>query len=457
MGKKTIKQEDGKLSGSGKGEYDRRQETEKIVPPPLDEEKLFITKIKPPPDKTSETVDMEAEQTIPSPPDVYFHNRTVLPDFSRSETGPRPEANPRQRYERQKKLGEGGGGEVELVKDNDIFRLVAIKRLKKDLHNPWMLKRFVEEIRTVGHLEHPNIVPVHDVGIDGEGHYYFIMKYVHGESLESVIDKLRKGDPFTHQKYTFEYRTNIFAEILKAIEFAHHHGVIHRDLKPANIMIGPYGEVQVMDWGIAKQIRKVPGRKIAEKILEDIEASIRESGDMALAENRAFKTQQNFLIGTPAYMAPEQVMGKNDQLDERTDIYSLCALFYEFLTLRPYLSAKKNLQETLQGVLKEKPKMAILVRSKYQPAVPADLGHFVKKGLAKDPGKRYQSVSEMRTLLQRIQEGYIPIQCPMTLTKRSLHSLLHLVNNHPMLGVLLAMLATALLLGGSLFLASLLQ
>jgi serine/threonine protein kinase len=444
-----MKQKDGKSSEAGNNGYDRRQETEKIAPPPLDEDEFFKTRVKSSPAETAKAVDREA--------DVYFPNRTILPDFRRSATGPRPEANPRQRYERQKKLGEGGGGEVELVRDNDIFRLVAIKRLKKDLHNPWVLKRFVEEIRTVGHLEHPNIVPIHDVGMDEEGQYYFIMKYVHGESLESVIRKLKNGDPYYHQKYTFEYRTNIFAEILKAIEFAHHHGIIHRDLKPANIMIGPYGEVQVMDWGIAKQIHKVPARKLPEKLLEDIEASIRESGDMTLAEERAFKSQQNFLIGTPSYMAPEQVLGKNDQLDERTDIYSLCALFYEFLTLRPCLSPKKNLQETLQGVLKEKPRMATYVHSKYQLAVPADLGHFVKKGLAKEPGKRYQSVSEMRTLLQRIQEGYMPIQCPMTLIKRSLHILIHLVNNRPRLGVLLAMLAAALLLAGAIFLASLLQ
>lgn len=471
MDKKHAKNKKKSSSEHDHEKFENEQKTEKIVRPPMDTDPLFPTGPGPSTKISPGTVNMGTEQTRFSSPagknnaeasapdypaDVFFHNQSILPLFKQGDSGLLLELQGRKRFERQKKLGEGGGGEVELVRDNDIYRLVAIKRMKKTVHNPWMLKRFIDEIRVVGHLEHPNIVPIHDVGIDEEGYYYFVMKYVHGESLESVIHKLKAGNPYYHQKYTYEYRTNIFSEVLKAIEFAHHHGVIHRDIKPANIMIGPYGEVKVMDWGIAKQIRKMPGKKIPERLIEDIETSLQAFGDTTLEENRVYKTRDSIIIGTPAYMAPEQALGRNDRLDERTDIYSLCALFYELLTLQPYLPPKQSLPETLKGILEEKPKLATFVRSRHQPSVPADLGHFVKKGLAKDPRDRYQSVSELRTLLQSIQEGYMPIQCPMTLAKRSLHALIHLVNSHPVLGILTVILVGAMLVSGSLFLIYLL-
>jgi serine/threonine-protein kinase len=163
-----------------------------------------------------------------------------------------------------------------------------------------------------------------------------------------------------------------------------------------------------------------------------------------------YKTQQGTAIGTPAYMAPEQVRGGGH--DERTDIYSLTALFYEFLTLNSYLKTKESLKEMLQGVASDKPKLAMLVSNKHQPAVPADLSHFLAKGLQKEPNNRFQSVKEMQVLLQRIASGHTPVQCPFTFTKRIYQTLINLVSNHPMTGVMLFMVLAMFTIGGGYFL-----
>src|SRR5690606_2195258 len=173
---------------------------------------------------------------------------TVLPRLRHTGDGPpKLERTFAARYETLSALGEGGLGEVVLVKDNDIRRKVAMKKLKTG-QQPASVHRFVEEIRLVGELDHPNIVPVHDVGIDEDGRFYFIMKYVEGETLEELIERLRSGDPEALAAYPPEVRIHIFLEILHAVRCAHQAGIIHRDIKPANIMIGRFGEAMVMDW-----------------------------------------------------------------------------------------------------------------------------------------------------------------------------------------------------------------
>jgi len=311
-----------------------------------------------------------------------------------------------------------------------------------------MVLRFADEVRMVGHLEHPNIVPIHDVGKTEEGQYYFVMKYLDGETLESVIEKLVDGDRDYHRRYTFEHRTLIFLEILKAMEFAHHRGIIHRDLKPANIMIGSYGEVMVMDWGIARNFHQGQDEEPARTSEPPPDA-----GPIKGGVERLYETQHATVVGPPLYMSPEQVRGLTGLLDERSDIYNLCAVFYEFLALKPYISPKPTMKETLLAVLTEKPTHPMLVWTKNQPPPPADLGHFVLKGLAKDPAGRFQSVREMRERLERIGEGYFPVQCPWTLAKRSIHGTLHFVDHHPVLTLLSLMTFVGGLVAGGYFLA----
>ena len=341
----------------------------------------------------------------------------------------------KERYEALRKLGEGGAGEVVLVKDNDIRRMVAMKRIREDQQAPASLLRFAEEVQTVGRLEHPNIVPLHDVGLDEEGNYYFTMKYVQGQTLGDIIQKLRDGDPEYTKRFSFERRTQLFVEILYAIKFAHEAGYIHRDIKPENIMIGEYGEVQVMDWGIAKRIRDVPETR--EKFLS-VESEIVQRMQAELGQDwnqRAFETQTGDIVGTPAYMSPEQALGK--ELDERSDVYSLTALFYEFVNLRHYLEHKNTLQEMLFGIITEDPIDSENIKNEHQGAVPREICFFLRKGMKKNPDERYQSVDEMLHLLQSNLEGKICVHCPSTFLKRGAHEYGHYLDNHRIFGVVL--------------------
>jgi serine/threonine-protein kinase len=246
------------------------------------------------------------------------------------------------------------------------------------------------------------------------------MKYIDGETLESVIAKLAAGDPVYHRRFTPERRVQIFMGVLEAVAFAHSQGVIHRDIKPANIMVGPYGEVVLMDWGIAKTLREGGSD---DGLLPRMEPG----GD---GRRRLFETQIGTVIGTPAYMAPEQARG--DRVDERTDIYALSVLFFELLTLDHYLSAHaETLEKMLAGVITVEAPMAFTVKSAHQPSVSPDLSWFLRKGLEKKPEARYQTVNEMVERLQRRAEGDIPVQCGITAVRRATNAWTRFLDQHP--------------------------
>jgi serine/threonine-protein kinase len=346
---------------------------------------------------------------------------TVLPRLEfEGGGGPLLVTGARTRYEDVKTLGEGGMGEVLLARDNDIQRLVARKRLKNASRSS-VLARFVEEIRTVGQLEHASIVPIHDVGRDEDGQYFYVMKYVEGETLESVLDRLASGDADYHKKYDISRRVLVFREILRTIHYAHTRGIIHRDIKPSNIMVGAQGEVMVLDWGLAKQIRRPAGPRPeapspqVERIIDAIsDASEPEGGSTS---NRMAQTAHGQVMGTLAYMSPEQARGDVDQVDERSDIYSLGALWYRMLALRHYLSPKRDARDLVRGILEELPvipTVAAVIGPQGQP--PHHLGKLALKALAKDPRRRYQSVSEMIDFINE-HIGGIPVcgyECPVT-------------------------------------------
>ncbi|HWE27958.1 MAG TPA: serine/threonine-protein kinase, partial [Polyangia bacterium] len=199
---------------------------------------------------------------------------TVLPRLERRGEAQKVVVDGRLRYEPVRALGAGGQAEVTLARDHDIDRAVALKRLLPERNDEASVLRFAEEIRAVGQLEHPNIVPIHDVGVDAEGRYFFVMKYVEGETLESIIGKLRAGDEAYQRRYTAEYRLQICNEILRGVEHAHALGIVHRDLKPANIMVGALGEVVIMDWGLAKRIGEPEPRAVAAAAASDERARL---------------------------------------------------------------------------------------------------------------------------------------------------------------------------------------
>jgi serine/threonine-protein kinase len=344
---------------------------------------------------------------------------TVLPRVAMIDAKPQLVVERKRRFEAVRSLGEGGHGEVTGARDHDIGREVAIKRLRAGMRASGAALRFAEEVRTVGQLEHPNIVPIHDVGIDENDEYFFVMKYVEGETLEAVIEKLAAGDREAHARYGFERRVQIFVGILEAVAYAHSKGILHRDIKPANVMVGAYGEVCLMDWGVATRKDQEP-------------LTLPKAGE---------------LVGTPAYMSPEQARGET--IDQRSDVYALCLVFHELLCLRHPLEEKATLNAVLHAVSHEPVPNATFVRSPHQPPVPAELGWFVRKGLAKDPAQRFQSVNEMIERLELRAEGSFPIQCPITFSKRVLGGVRRFVDHHPLLTSVALFASVAVLLVAS--------
>ena len=258
---------------------------------------------------------------------------SVLPRVVREGDDVRLVASDAERYRVERELGRGGMGEVSLATDQDIGRRVAVKRLLSQ--QPSTLARFVDEVRTIGRLEHPNIVPIHDVGVDAEGRYFFVMKFVDGETLSSIIRRLADGDAKAHARFGFEQRLDIFIGLVRALQFAHERGIIHRDIKPDNIMVGPFGEVMLMDWGIARAIGE-------DDAPSDAEA--------ALASDRACETSDGAVIGTPMYMSPEQAGGQTSTLDARSDLYSAFVVLFELLTLHVYIRDAQSVMDVLVKV-----------------------------------------------------------------------------------------------------------
>ncbi len=325
-----------------------------------------------------------------------------------------------------------------LAQDQDIARKVAVKRLLPEANDPIMLARFVDEIRTVGRLEHPNIVPVHDVGVDDDGRYYFVMKYVEGETLEQIIRKLNAGDAEYHRIYNSERRVEIMIGVLNALEYAHAHGVVHRDVKPANVMVGRYGEVVLMDWGIAKPLDS------SRDLTQGADATIGNEND----RGRMYMTHVGSLVGTPAYMSPEQARGDIDNIDIRSDLYSACVMLHEFITLRHYLADETTIDGLLTSILtKEIGSAGEQHKCAAQHGMPAELMYVAIKGMAKEPAQRaYATASDFINELQRALSGTFAVNCKVTMCKRFLREAARAVDRRPnlviysLMGIVVAVL-----------------
>jgi serine/threonine protein kinase len=366
------------------------------------------------------------------PPRDPAQRFTVLPRPGQPE-----DDEPKPRYRLEQHLGRGGMGEVEAVFDQDIGRLVAVKRRRAGVEGVLGLSRFADEIRTVGQLEHPNIVPIHDVGMDELGRHFFTMKYIQGLTLADIIRRLKAGEPEAHARWGFEERVRIFRGVLEAVGFAHEQGVLHRDLKPANIMVGDHGEVTVLDWGLARPVDPDQPEPVGQRH----PAVPKESGE------RLSDTRAGQVLGTPAYMSPEQARG--EPLDARSDVYALCVILHELVGLEHYLEGLRDSQAVMEGVQRVEPKLLKLPRHPVQGQVPMDLLWYVHAGLHKEREQRYPSVAAMLHRLDERAEGRIPIQCHVTFTQRVLNELTRIAVRHPVAALagyaLAAVLAVATL------------
>ena len=290
------------------------------------------------------------------------------------------------RYEFRGSLGRGGLGEVFRVFDRSIRRDVALKILRPDRAGPSMIARFVEEGQIGGQLEHPNIAPVHEIGVTLDGQVYFTMKLVEGRSLRERIHEAQGGlrAGLGEDRFPLVRRIDVFKKICDAVGFAHDRGVIHRDLKPSNVMLGTHGEVLVMDWGLARILGEV------ETHGDDVVRSDRH-------EEGIDPTRPGTTAGTPGYMSPEQILGNIQAQGARSDVYALGTILYELLTFtRPFEG--DDPQSTLLSALKDplEPAAARARRlfgpGRGAPVVPRELEAIAGRALARDPGQRYDGV-----------------------------------------------------------------
>jgi serine/threonine protein kinase len=267
-----------------------------------------------------------------------------------SEEMPRPQDFP-ERYQLVGEIARGGMGAIFKARDVDLGRDIAVKMmLETHKGSTEMLQRFVEEAQIGGQLQHPGIVPVYELNQTGDRRPYFTMKLVKGQTLTALLAQRPEGP---HDLPRF---LSIFEQVCRTVAYAHARGVIHRDLKPSNIMVGNFGEIQVMDWGLAKVLKRGGcGEEPPEEASVILTARSHEQSPSTRTTEPAFgsHTAAGSILGTPAYMAVEQARGEVDSLDERCDVFGLGAVLCEMLTGKPPYEAEHRLGLLMQAALGE--------------------------------------------------------------------------------------------------------
>jgi hypothetical protein len=259
------------------------------------------------------------------------------PERPAAEPATSPEQRPAQmpteqvgRYHVLGEIGRGGMGTVLRSRDPELGRDLALKLMLGDCADrPEAVQRFREEAQVGGQLQHPGVVPVYELGNADDGRPYFTMKLVKGETLAKLLKE--RASP-TQDRPRF---LKIFEQVCQAVAYAHAKGVIHRDLKPGNIMVGAFGEVQVMDWGLAKVLNASVTAGPEPSTQHDPAATVASLVQVARGDSGGSETQEGDVLGTPAYMPPEQALGEISRLDQRADVFSLGALLCEILTGKP--------------------------------------------------------------------------------------------------------------------------
>ncbi len=306
----------------------------------------------------------------------------IRPDKTAS-SGETPELDqltvkPQERYKFLRSIGFGGMKGVLLVHDSDTDRDVAMAIMPDFRERPKEdLERFVREAKVTAKLEHPNIISIYDIGIDRSGSPYFTMQHLRGMTLDHLLRRIAQGDAKV-EKYKLDRLLMIYLRVCNAVDFAHSRKICHLDLKPANINIGDFGEVQVIDWGLAREIG--------------------EDGFIKGARNDNNR-------GTPGFIAPELfTTGKERKVDLRADIFSLGAILYAMLALKPPLAGlplEEILKRTAAGAIPRPSSIAPENRK-----IPAALEAVAMKALSADPDCRYNNVAELKAEIRAYNAGF---------------------------------------------------
>jgi WD40 repeat protein/tRNA A-37 threonylcarbamoyl transferase component Bud32/Flp pilus assembly protein TadD len=289
-----------------------------------------------------------------------------------------------RRYQVLRPHGKGGLGEVFVALDQELRREVALKEIRSEhADDPHSRGRFVREAEITGGLEHPGVVPVHGLGTYDDGRPFYAMRFIQGETLKDAIDRYQSGTG----GWTLRALLTRFVAVCNTVAYAHSRGVLHRDLKPANVMLGRFGETLLVDWGLAKPLGESAGPG-------DGDATVGPVLVPGLVEG--IETQAGAALGTPAYMSPEQALGRLDQTGPASDIYGLGATLYTVLTGRPPVEGKDTAE-----VLGKAQRGEWLPPRRVKADVPAPLDAICRKALALRPEQRYGTALELAADVER--------------------------------------------------------
>ncbi len=284
----------------------------------------------------------------------------------------------RSNYEVLGEHARGGIGRIMRARDQRTGRLVALKEMLSP--HSQALKRFTREALITANLQHPSIIPVYEIGSWSSGEPFIAMKLVAGRSLAEVLKGATLDDRLA--------RLPVLLSVAEALAYAHQRRIIHRDLKPANVLVGDHGETVVIDWGLAKSVDEIESTGEVERIPEP---------------QNIDPTVAGVVLGTPAYMSPEQSRG--EQLDERSDVYSIGTMLYHLISgHRPYINSGAKTSREIVDLVATKAPEALAIR---EPAAPKDLITIANKAMAREPGERYADAGQLADDLRRFLTGQL--------------------------------------------------
>ncbi|MEC7567320.1 MAG: serine/threonine-protein kinase [Planctomycetota bacterium] len=292
--------------------------------------------------------------------------------------------NDYDKYSDFKLLAKGGKATLHTCLDAGLGRVVVHKSIHPHLaDNTRERRRFLREARIAAQIQHPNTIPIYEMGRTPTGNLYFTMKYIAGTDLFTQIQRVKSGDMQAVQEFTLDRMLDILSQACQALANAHAHGVIHRDIKPENILIGQFGEVCLVDWGVAKVWGMPNEVRMPEQGVD--------SENLNATGHRP---------GTPLYMSPEQTIGSH-YVDQRTDVYSAGVVLYEILCLDvPFMG--KDIHSTFDKIVHDQPEKPS--RRNPDRHIPSPLEMICLKALSKDPARRQPSISELIGQINEFQQ-----------------------------------------------------
>ena len=322
------------------------------------------------------------------------------------------ELEDKERYTILEEIGRGGMGTVHRVWDARLKRTLAMKisaarRGSSSGRSPRpqsrSLYRFLDEAQVMGRLDHPGVLPVHDIGLDRDGHLFFTMHLVRGHDLRRVLEAARRGDG----EWTLPRILGVLVKVCETLAFAHSKGVIHRDLKPSNVMVGRLGETYVTDWGLARIERGGdPHRESIESLSKGGElVGVRQTQEESAGE-RHLLTLDGSVIGTPGYMSPEQSWGRVEEIGPRTDVYAVGAMLYHVLGGGAPYSDRSSSADAI-SLLHAVRSGAPTPLAELATEVPPELCAIAEKAMQRDPAERYPDMQALAEDLRAYVEGRV--------------------------------------------------